>query len=88
MRIVLLDAHHVLYEGVVSQAIVPGADGELSFMDDHEPLFAALTKGFIRVQPITQQIAAPVDKAQHAGPFFIHRGIARMKSNELIVLVE
>ena len=88
MRVVILNVQQRLYEGVVSHVILPAAQGELSLMDDHEPLFAALTKGFIRMQAATQVITASGESTQVVKPIFIHRGLARMKGNELMVLVE
>jgi F0F1-type ATP synthase epsilon subunit len=88
MKVAILDAQHTLFEGVVSQAILPASGGELSFMDNHEPLLVALTKGYIRLQPVAQRTGTIEEGAVHHGPFLIHRGVARMKGNALVILVE
>jgi len=95
MRVSVLDAQHTIFEGPVSQAILPGLDGEISILDDHETVYAALGKGPIRLQPIAQTItkrfAAPTEgplEQQKIGPIFINRGLARMKNNVLVILVE
>ena len=97
MRVSVLDAQHTIFEGPVSQAILPGVDGEINLLDDHETVYVALAKGSIRLQPITQEItrrfaaetetAGPLEK-QKIGPIFINRGLARMKNNILVILVE
>jgi hypothetical protein len=95
MKVSLLDAQHTIFEGAVSCAVVPGMGGELSLMDNHEPIFAVLTKGSIRLQPIVQKItmAPAAARGREApssspGPFFIRRGLARMRGNELVILIE
>ena len=81
MKISILDAQRALFEGVVSEAVLPGADGELSLMDDHEPIFVALNKGYIRLKPLAE-------RAEKIKPIHIHQGLARMRRNELVILVE
>jgi F0F1-type ATP synthase epsilon subunit len=93
MKISLLDAQHTIYEGVVSEATLPAIGGELTLMDDHEAIFVALAKGSIRLKPLVQ-IAGVARYGQdgRAGreirPIFIRQGLARLKNNELVILVE
>ena len=95
MRVSVLDAQHTIFEGPVSQAILPGVDGEISLLDDHETVYAALAKGSIRLQPIAQKITkrfaasteGPLEE-KRIGPIFINRGLARMKNNILVILIE
>ena len=81
MKISIMDPQHTIFEGVVFEAILPGNGEELCVMDDHEPIFAALGQGSIRLKPLGK-------KAKAIKPIFIQRGLARMKKNELVILVE
>ena len=85
MRASILDAQHTVFEGVVSEAILPATDGEMCLLDDHEPIFVALTKGHIR---LITKVKKFTKTQSTANTFFIHQGVARMRNNELIILVE
>ena len=64
----------VILKEIVSEVILPGAEGELCILDFHQPIISYLKKGIIRIEP---------------GPSIgIKKGIARMEGNELVVLVE
>lgn len=82
MRISILDAQHTIFQGVVSEAVLPATDGEIAILDDHESIFVALSKGLIRLVPVAK-LGVPALK-----PIRVHRGLARMRNNELIILVE
>lgn len=92
MKISILNAQQVIFEGVVSSAILPGVDGELDIMDDHEPIFVALSRGLVRLSPIAKRVGVRVTgeagRIQEMRPVKIQRGVARMKANELVILVE
>ena len=90
MKVSILDAQHTIFEGVISEVILPGAGGELSVMDDHEPIFVTLSQGYIRLQPIAKKVTASkeTESTEVIKPFLIHQGLARMRNNELVVLVE
>ncbi len=91
MKVSILDAQRTIFEGVVSEVILPGIDGELAVMDDHEPMFAALSHGYIRLQPIAKRVVVSHEaKEGHEviKPIIIHQGLARMKNNKLVILVE
>lgn len=81
MKISVMDAQHTLYEGAVSEATLPASGGELTLLDDHEPIFVALQRGAIRLVPIAQ-------KKEELKPILIQQGLARMRNNELVILVE
>ena len=85
MRSSVLDAQHTIYEGIISMAILPAVDGELSIMDDHEPIYVALGKGYVRLLPVVQKTKGVSEETK---PIFIRQGVARMKNNELVILVE
>ncbi len=87
MKAVVLDAHDVLFEGVVSVVTVPGLGGEKTFMDHHEPLFLVLTKGTIFLQSMMRQVGTG-GRSPESHSIKIQRGLARMRHNELTVLVE
>ncbi|HAJ56311.1 MAG TPA: hypothetical protein DCL35_00915 [Candidatus Omnitrophica bacterium] len=89
MKITILDAQQTIFQGAVSAATLPGNGGELTIMDDHEPIFILLTKGFIRLTQLAQRVG-PVFGGKHEEikPVFIRQGLARMRHNELVILVE
>ena len=64
----------VILKEMVSQVILPSAEGELCILDFHQPIISYLKKGVIRIEP---------------GPSIrIKKGIARMEGNGLVILVE
>ena len=64
----------LILKEMVSEVILPGAEGELCILDFHQPIISYLKKGVIRIEP---------------GPSIrIKKGIARMEVNELVILVE
>ncbi len=83
MKLSIIDAQHTIFEGAVSEAILPAAGGELAILDNHEPIFVALQRGKIRLELMAQQVSDTRAKI-----FPIKQGVARMKRNELVILVE
>ncbi|MCK5287736.1 MAG: hypothetical protein KAJ79_01635 [Candidatus Omnitrophica bacterium] len=64
----------IIREEMVSLAILPSEEGEIAILDFHQPLIACLTEGCVRLgEEFTLKI---------------HRGLARVKGNKLVVLVE
>ena len=64
----------VIFKEMVSEVILPSAEGELCILDFHQPIVSYLKKGVIKIE---------------SGPSIrIKKGIARMERNELVVLVE
>lgn len=86
MKILILDPQQTLYEGAVSEATLPACDGELTMLDDHEPVFLVLKRGVIRLTPFIKKVGVP--EAHGIKPIKIRRGLARMRKNELVILVE
>ena len=82
MGISVLDVQHTIFQGAVWEAVLPATDGELSILDDHESIFVALGKGLIRLVPMGKT------GTHDLKPIRVHRGLARMRNNELIILVE
>jgi F0F1-type ATP synthase epsilon subunit len=92
MKFLILDAERKLFEGVVFEVTLPGLDGEVTVLDDHEPMFLALDRGLIRWRTTVQQTGSSNEGAPHgfhaAKPILIRKGLARIRRNELTVLVE
>ena len=96
MKIQILNATGIVFEGAVSQAILPAVGGELSILDNHEPIFVALKRGLVHLTPLARKFGLGVAGAgpsegqfQELKPIKIQRGVARMKgNNELVMLVE
>jgi F-type H+-transporting ATPase subunit epsilon len=49
MHVVLLAIDQSLYEGEVDMIVLPGSDGDLGILDNHEPLMTNLREGTIRL---------------------------------------
>jgi hypothetical protein len=94
MKVQILNATGVMFQGAVSQAVLPGVGGELSILDDHEPIFVALKRGFVCLTPFARKFGVTAGgrsggQFEELKPIKIQRGVARMKaSNELVILVE
>ncbi|MBI5872843.1 MAG: hypothetical protein HZB36_01695 [Candidatus Omnitrophica bacterium] len=89
MKISILDAQQTIFQGAVSEANLPASGGELTIMDDHEPIFVLLARGYIRLTAIAGRVGPQSGKKEdEIKPIFISRGLARMRNNELIILVE
>lgn len=94
MKISVLNAQKNVFEGVVSMAILPAKKGELSLMDDHEPIFVSLGKGYIRLKPLSKKLTQATrheearEEERDLKPIFVRQGVARMMHNELVVLIE
>ena len=95
MKLSIIDAQHTIFSGAVSEAILPASGGELAILDYHEPAFVALQRGSIKLKLMSQKIGRPEANVQEnpaqeelERSFFVRQGVARMKRNELIILVE
>ena len=64
----------LILKEMVSEVILPGAEGELCLLDFHQPIVSYLKKGVIKIKP--------------GHSIRIKKGIARMEGNELVVLIE
>ena len=62
-----------ILQDTISQAVLPGEDGQLCIMDFHQPIVSCLKKGLLRID----------DKS-----IAINNGIARMYADKLVILVE
>ena len=94
MKVSILNAQHTIFEGIVSEAVLPGRREELTILDDHQPIFVVLKKGHVRLKPITKEVSqasgSPDKKKdiEELRTIFINQGLARMVNNELVILAE
>ena len=63
-----------IFQELVSVVVLPGEDGELSILDFHQSIISCLKDGVIKID--------------NRPGVVIKSGIASMKDNELVVLVE
>lgn len=79
MRVTILEPRLSLYDGNAQEVVLPSEDGELCVLDFHQPFLCALCPGSIK-------IGNP--KTGEEKRIFISRGVARMRANELSIMVE
>lgn len=86
MRVSVLEPWRAVFEGNVEEVLLPGEDGDLCVLDFHHPFLHRLRKGVIEM---TRQGASRATRAA-GGPvrITILEGVARMSSNELVIMVE
>ncbi len=75
-RLTILDIKTTLpvFQEMVSNVVLPGADGEFSLLDFHQPIISCLKKGAIKIN--------------EASSINIKNGIVKMQNNEVVVFVE
>ena len=91
MRVSVVDAWKALYEGNADEVRLPGEDGELCVLDFHHPFLCRLRAGYIQLREgKRRRVAAEAapSEPKTASRILIHDGIARMASNELVILVQ
>jgi len=66
-----------IFEGEVSSATFPGADGSFQILDNHAPLISALAKGNIRYLEKKQESEVSIDG-----------GVVEVLQNRVVVLAE
>ncbi|MFQ5680713.1 MAG: hypothetical protein ACE5GG_01465 [Candidatus Omnitrophota bacterium] len=86
----MLNPQEVIYEGNAEEVILPGEDGEFSVLDFHQAFLYCLRPGIVRIR---QKFArgwenAPSSKKKSNLQLKIKRGLAKMISDELVLLVE
>ncbi len=79
MRILILDSRKTIHEGDAKRVVLPCEDGEMGVLDFHQPFVCSLTAGSLRV-----------DKVWEGGTTVINikRGMAKMKGNEIVIMIE
>lgn len=73
-KVTLLNSQEMLYLGLGEEVVLPTEEGELSLLEFHQPLLTRLTHGVIKI-----------DKRWF---FSIKDGIAHMRGDELVAIVE
>ncbi len=82
MKLVIMTGREKLYESMVKEVVLPGADGEFSVWDFHQPFLYRLKKGYVKaIKPGDLQ-------GEDSASFFIKDGVAKMLGNILTVLVD
>ncbi|WP_400192087.1 ATP synthase F1 subunit epsilon [Hymenobacter sp. B81] len=77
MRLEIITPDRKVFEGEVSSAIFPGADGQFEVLNNHAPLISALQPGEVRVTS-----AAGRESFQVTG------GVVEVLRNNVVVLAE
>ncbi len=80
MKVRILAAQRLLFEGEAKEVVMPGADGEFSVRDLHQACVYALRQGQIKT--------VAKDPREPRGKFFIKRGIALVEWSRLNIIVE
>ena len=66
-----------IFQGEVTQASFPGADGSFQVLKDHAPIVSALAKGVVSFTTDEKRVSLTVDG-----------GVVEVKDNHIIVLAE
>lgn len=69
------------------EVVLPGADGEFTAMDFHQPCLYALRAGRIKVKYRNGKTEKQKNRKTQDS-FAIKKGVAKIASNELVALVE
>jgi len=77
MHLEIITPDRKVYQGEVSEASFPGADGSFQILKDHAPLVSALAKGQL-------SFTASGKKAEMT----IDGGVVEVKDNRIVVLAE
>lgn len=80
MKVKIIAAQRLLFEGEAREVIMPGEDGEFSVFDFHQACVYSLRQGQIKT--------VSRDKRAAKGRFFIKSGVALVEWGQLNVLVE
>jgi len=89
VRVSVLKATKILFEGNAREVILPGEEGEISVLDFHQPFFCQLKQGYVVVKGILTAAAQTKKTEIDTGPkFLIEKGIAKMLLDELTIMVE
>ena len=81
MRISIFTPKQTIWQGRARQAVLPCEDGQICVLDFHQPFLVSLSKGDIRY--IAQEKNVILNKQ-----ISIKDGVARMRRNELSILIE
>jgi F-type H+-transporting ATPase subunit epsilon len=79
MHLEILTPEKKVFEGEVSIATFPGADGSFQVMDNHAPLISLLIEGFVEYK---SKSGGPHDKIRITG------GVVEVLKNRVILLAD
>ena len=82
MRLIILSPRGKVFEDEVKEVILPGADGEFSVWDFHQPFLYRLSRGEIRI------VSYPQKRQRRIKNIAINDGMAKMIKNELTIMIE
>jgi F0F1-type ATP synthase epsilon subunit len=88
MRVSVFESKKVIYEGNAKEVVLPGKDGEFSVWDFHQDFLYTLGKGFIKIMELSPGIRKIKRSDVFERKIEILHGLAKMKKNELVILVE
>lgn len=94
MILEVLTPDEVLFEGNVTQVILPGLDGSFGILNSHAPLISALSKGAVKVDQITAENKSfkgrlnIENKVNNSFTFNINGGVVEVNDNKILVLAE
>ncbi|MFH1246029.1 MAG: hypothetical protein V1662_06040 [Candidatus Omnitrophota bacterium] len=95
MRLSILEARRVIFEGNAKEVILPGEDGEICALDSHQPFLLSLRSGNIKIKGgwdnkvISDELDGQMSPAPRSADIVkIKYGIAKMTGNDLILIVE
>ena len=89
MRVSVVEAWRVLYEGNVDEVLLPGEDGEVCVLDFHHPFLYRLRKGAIQLmRRTTREGTRALGGREVESRILIADGVAKMTGNELVILVD
>jgi F0F1-type ATP synthase epsilon subunit len=74
MKVAILEAKEIIYEGRAKKVILPADDGDVCILDFHQPFLYRLRGGVIQID---DSVSIPIKD-----------GVARMRGNELVVMGE
>jgi F-type H+-transporting ATPase subunit epsilon len=77
IELYILTPEQTVYEGVIKQAIMPGALGDFQILKDHAPIVSTLNKGNIYY----------TDKNNDEHVLSVDKGIVEVNNNKITVLV-
>jgi F-type H+-transporting ATPase subunit epsilon len=82
MKLTILTPREKIFEDEVQEVMLPGADGEFSVWDFHQPFLYRLNEGIIRI------VARGQKRSGDIKTFEINDGMAKMNKNELTIMIE
>lgn len=86
MKIKIHAAGRKILEAEAPEVVLPGADGEFSVLDFHQPCLYSLRMGRIRVKYGGHRSQVRGQRSEEK--VSIKKGVAKVTGNELVVLAE